>query len=56
MSRHIVADVLRHHTVARMGFEPMTFSLKGRVGSSGPVRTSPLVARFDGFDSTAVRA
>jgi len=39
-----------------MGFEPMTSSLKGRVGSFAPVRTRPLVARFDEFDSTTVRA
>src|SRR5438094_6738211 len=30
MSRHIVADVSTHHTVARRGFEPLTSSLKGK--------------------------
>ncbi len=37
-----------------MGFEPMTFSLKGRVRPSATIRIRPPLARFDEFDSTPV--
>ena len=33
----------------------MTSSLKGLVGRSTPVRSSPYLPRFEAFDSTAVR-
>jgi len=39
-----------------MGFEPMTFSLKGRVRPSARIRSRPLLPRSDEFDPTAVRA
>ena len=41
MSRDIVSDVATHHALARMGFEPMTSSLKGKSGSKWSVSSSP---------------